>query len=168
MPVSENCNIWITCESVSSIDFPWVFFFLVCCCLGFLFVFYFVLFSVLWSCFLICLIILYLNVWEILSVYNSTENFFFFFLEDRELRDHSDPGKVSLFLVSPCPSAWSSRSPKWKLQLITSSPHTHIFLNSNLSLLNTVTGEAMAPTPVLLPGKSHGRRSLVGCSPWGR
>ena len=22
------------------------------------------------------------------------------------------------------------------------------------------------PTPVLLPGKSHGRRSLVGCSPW--
>ena len=24
------------------------------------------------------------------------------------------------------------------------------------------------PTPVLLPGKSHGRRSLVGGSPWGR
>ena len=24
------------------------------------------------------------------------------------------------------------------------------------------------PTPVLLPGQSHGRRSLVGCSPWGR
>ena len=23
------------------------------------------------------------------------------------------------------------------------------------------------PTPVLLPGKSHGRRCLVGCSPWG-
>ena len=23
------------------------------------------------------------------------------------------------------------------------------------------------PIPVLLPGKSHGRRSLVGCSPWG-
>ena len=23
------------------------------------------------------------------------------------------------------------------------------------------------PTPVLVPGKSHGRRSLVGCSPWG-
>ena len=23
------------------------------------------------------------------------------------------------------------------------------------------------PPPVLLPGKSHGRRSLVGCSPWG-
>ena len=24
------------------------------------------------------------------------------------------------------------------------------------------------PTPVLSPGKPHGRRSLVGCSPWGR
>ena len=24
------------------------------------------------------------------------------------------------------------------------------------------------PTPVLLPGKSHGQRSLVGCRPWGR
>ena len=23
------------------------------------------------------------------------------------------------------------------------------------------------PTPVLLPGKFHGRRILVGCSPWG-
>ena len=24
------------------------------------------------------------------------------------------------------------------------------------------------PTPVLLPGKSHGQRSLTSCSPWGR
>ena len=24
------------------------------------------------------------------------------------------------------------------------------------------------PTPVLLPGKSHGQQSLVDCSPWGR
>ena len=24
------------------------------------------------------------------------------------------------------------------------------------------------PTPVLLPGKTHGQRSLVGCRPWGR
>ena len=23
------------------------------------------------------------------------------------------------------------------------------------------------PTPVLLPGESHGQRSLVGCGPWG-
>ena len=24
------------------------------------------------------------------------------------------------------------------------------------------------PTPILLSGKSHAQRSLVGCSPWGR
>ena len=28
-------------------------------------------------------------------------------------------------------------------------------------------GNGTPPTPVLLPGKSHGWRSLVGCSPWG-
>ena len=26
---------------------------------------------------------------------------------------------------------------------------------------------AWQPTPVFLPGKFHGQRSLVGCSPWG-
>ena len=30
-----------------------------------------------------------------------------------------------------------------------------------------VSGRQWHPTPVLLPGKSHGWRSLVGCSPWG-
>ena len=28
--------------------------------------------------------------------------------------------------------------------------------------------KAMQPTPVLLPGESHGQRSLIGYSPWGR
>ena len=28
--------------------------------------------------------------------------------------------------------------------------------------------EVMAPSPVFLPGESHGRRSLAGCGPWGR
>ena len=32
----------------------------------------------------------------------------------------------------------------------------------------TVRRRQWHPTPGLLPGKSHGRRSLVGCSPWGR
>ena len=27
---------------------------------------------------------------------------------------------------------------------------------------------AWPPTPVFLPGESHGQRSLVGCRPWGR
>ena len=36
-----------------------------------------------------------------------------------------------------------------------------------LSCTREASEKAMAPTPVLLPGKSHGWRSLVGCSPWG-
>ena len=37
-----------------------------------------------------------------------------------------------------------------------------------LCLLWSVRRRRWHPTPVLLPGKSHGRRSLVGCSPRGR
>ena len=32
----------------------------------------------------------------------------------------------------------------------------------------TIRRRRWHPTPVLSPGKSHGWRSLVGCSPWGR
>ena len=28
--------------------------------------------------------------------------------------------------------------------------------------------KGMVPTPVFLPGESHGQRSLAGYSPWGR
>ena len=34
--------------------------------------------------------------------------------------------------------------------------------------MTTVRLRHWHPTPVLLPGKPHGHRSLVGCSPWGR
>ena len=42
------------------------------------------------------------------------------------------------------------------------------FVSYQLSLLIFYQRRQWHPTPVLLPGKSHGRRSLVGCSPWGR
>ena len=39
---------------------------------------------------------------------------------------------------------------------------------NKISYINTYIGEGNGtPTLVLLPGKSHGWRSLVGCSPWG-
>ena len=37
-----------------------------------------------------------------------------------------------------------------------------------VSLANVSWRRQWHPTPVLLPGNTHGRRSLVGCSPWGR
>ena len=36
------------------------------------------------------------------------------------------------------------------------------------SMVSYYRGLNSTPTPVLLPGKSHGWSSLVGCSPWGR
>ena len=36
-----------------------------------------------------------------------------------------------------------------------------------LAIMNKSTVNKWQPTPVFLPGKSHGQRSLVGYSPWG-
>ena len=38
---------------------------------------------------------------------------------------------------------------------------------TNYKVLTSSWRRQWQPTPVLLPGKSHGQRSLVGCSPWG-
>ena len=47
--------------------------------------------------------------------------------------------------------------------------HTHTFpMNKSYQLENNEIGEGNGNyTPVLLPGKSHGGRSLAGYSPWG-
>ena len=70
-------------------------------------------------------------------------------------------------------TSWATReAPIW-------SPEGPVMLPSSLScnLINFLnffflvlcsSRRQWHPTPVLLPGKSHGRRSLVGCSPWGR
>ena len=43
-----------------------------------------------------------------------------------------------------------------------------ITLPTKVHLAKAIREGNGTPTPVLLPGKSHGWRSLVGCSPWGR
>ena len=49
------------------------------------------------------------------------------------------------------------------------APYTLLSLFRCLHLATTGSRRRQwHPTPVLLPRKSHGRRSLVGCSPWGR
>ena len=40
--------------------------------------------------------------------------------------------------------------------------------NERMFNVNMSISSHWHPTPVLLPGNSHGWRSLVGCSPWGR
>ena len=52
---------------------------------------------------------------------------------------------------------------------LTSSKSLHLFEIYILLYFSVILiWRQWHPTPVLLPGKSHGRRSLVGCSPWGR
>ena len=54
-------------------------------------------------------------------------------------------------------------------RLFIDSPRRDTATSSHNSLARTsYITPRWHPTPVLLPGKSHGRRSLVGCSPWGR
>ena len=84
--------------------------------------------------------------------------------------------------MGPCPRSdgrWRSYSPRQEFQdrwspirgkstliylLIRQVKILMLFL---IDILSTRRRQ-WHPTPVLLPGKSHGRRSLVGCSPWGR
>ena len=46
-------------------------------------------------------------------------------------------------------------------------PYLHLRCTAN-SMKNSIPTRQWHPTAVLLPGKSHGWKSLVGCSPWGR
>ena len=50
-----------------------------------------------------------------------------------------------------------------KMHLMGEGPGAILSFKTFLSFINRF----WRPTPVLLPGKSHGRRSLVGCSPGG-
>ena len=55
--------------------------------------------------------------------------------------------------------------PELLVQISTKSCLPEIFL---IELTLIFRRRRWHPTPVLLPGKSHGRRSLMGCSPWDR
>ena len=67
----------------------------------------------------------------------------------------------------------------WSLmQSILRMVHVNLKINYLVTLLDGMSYRCLLnylvwrrqwpPTPVLLPRKSHGRRSLVGCSSWGR
>ena len=57
------------------------------------------------------------------------------------------------------------RSPTLQADSLPTEPPGWLYL---WGLISTLWRRQWHPTPVLLPGKSHGRRSLEGCSPWGR
>ena len=73
-------------------------------------------------------------------------------------------GYVILSKVVPCPVPSYYSSEKVPISLL-----AHQHLSSTFLVITILVGwrRQWHPNPVLLPGKSHGRRNLVGCSPWG-
>ena len=56
----------------------------------------------------------------------------------------------------------------WEALIVSVTSNTHNYKYMFLWCLVLNPRRQWHPTPVLLPKKSHGQRSLVGCSPWGR
>ena len=83
---------------------------------------------------------------------------------------------IAKWLCEPRPfQIWSPRdcATRGKFPVVdwTRSQRYHILILSSYDLkgfMGEIRRRQWHPTPVLLPGKSHGRRSLVGCSPRGR
>ena len=55
----------------------------------------------------------------------------------------------------------------WKEKRKSKQKMDNLTVRENMIHLRHWRRRQWHPTPVLLPGKSHGWRSLVGCSPWG-
>ena len=73
-------------------------------------------------------------------------------------------------IITPSPSPTESRRLFYtSVSLLLSCIQGYCYHLSKFHIYALVYGRRQwHPTPVLLPGKSHRRRSLVGCSPWGR
>ena len=71
---------------------------------------------------------------------------------------------LSLHIVSAQYICWlANQSVSWQVPL-----HVKKCRATSCRQLQWFSLTRWHPTPVLLPGKSHGRRSLEDCSPWGR
>ena len=75
---------------------------------------------------------------------------------------------LRLWLTSPWWPMFLCELPSAYLPVPTICPSLLPVLKNWLVCITDLWRRQWQPTPVLLPGKSHGRRSLVGFSPWGR
>ena len=104
-------------------------------------------------------------VWDNqIPLHKGCSNLHFHGLFQKFLFSHSLAQKMSSFLIFA-----NLKSAEGYLRVISAwislmSEAAHFFT----WLRATFWRRQWHPTPVLLPGKSHGQRSLVGCSPWGR
>ena len=95
--------------------------------------------------------------WTGVGKFNSDDNYVYYCGQESLRRN-----EVAIIVIkSPKYSTWL-QSQKQQNDLC-SFPWQNIQYYHNSSLRR----RKWQPTPVLLPGKSHGQRSLVGCSSWG-
>ena len=95
----------------------------------------------------------------------------FVFLEPKPMKAESDRGKCLRRDLRY--SYQTLRENRWQMikTIDVKSQHLICDLFQHPILLPSITvllEKAMAPRSSTLAGKPHGRRSLVGCSPWGR
>ena len=107
-----------------------------------------------------------MNPWEQLAVQNNTNYFLTYYCIASPLGSES----TCLYLVYNISYVLLENTSLW-MQHIPCSVNPSCLTCSCIpgqDTLYKVLRRQWHPTPVLLPGKSHGRRSLAGFSPWGR
>ena len=72
-------------------------------------------------------------------------------------------------LHSICQPIWKTQQwpQDWKSQFSFQAQRKAMLKNAQTTAQLHSSHMQCHPTPVLLPGRFHGQRSLVGCSPWG-
>ena len=83
----------------------------------------------------------------------------YFYNEDLGMRN-----AASLYLSG---DKWPHLSSAWLFLTFFDSHFSFFFFFFYILVLSRLKRRQWHPTPVLLPGKSHGRRSLISFSPWG-
>ena len=75
-----------------------------------------------------------------------------------------------LSAVHPDNGIWLSTKKKWAIKPWKDIKEMEMCISEwkKVYILYDSWRRQWHPTPILLPGKSHGQRSLVGCSPWSR
>jgi len=92
----------------------------------------------------------------------------FYFHQLWELRAHFRVWHIArtleIYLMYGWMNGLQTRHPHLGDKVFVGQNPTHLFFTTSACLSQR---RQWQPTLVLLPGKSHGQRSLVGCSPWG-
>ena len=109
---------------------------------------------------------LYKKIFGWLFLYVSTLKMSFYHLLALILSDKKSDSNltfVAFYIISFSPCCFQD----FTFMIVVRCFFFFFFLSISLFSSREGNGNPLQPTPVSLRGKSHGQRSLVGCSPWG-